>query len=138
MMNSQITRRDFLRSAGAATVAASTLSTGWSAESDKKVTLAFVGCAHIHTPNFVDLLKRRQDVRVKSVWDHDAARAEKRAKSLGAQVVSDVGQIWSDPEITAVIICSETNRHHDLILAAAKAGKHLFAEKPLGITAQES
>jgi predicted dehydrogenase len=53
-------------------------------------------------------------------------------------VVGDVNKIWSDPAIVAVVICSETNRHHDLVLAAAKAGKHIFAEKPLGITAKES
>jgi predicted dehydrogenase len=77
-------------------------------------------------------------VKVKAVWDHDASRAERRGKALETKVVSDVGEIWSDPEIQAVVICSETNRHHDLILSAAKAGKHMFAEKPLGITAKES
>jgi predicted dehydrogenase len=53
-------------------------------------------------------------------------------------VVEDVNGIWADPEVQAVVICSETNRHRELILAAAKARKHIFAEKPLGITAQES
>src|SRR5882724_11479851 len=42
------------------------------------------------------------------------------------------------PEIKAVVICSETNRHHDLVLAAARAGKHMFVEMPLGITGKES
>jgi predicted dehydrogenase len=36
------------------------------------------------------------------------------------------------------VICSETDRHLDLVLAAAKAKKHMFAEKPLGITAADS
>src|SRR5262249_13011399 len=38
----------------------------------------------------------------------------------------------------AVVICSETTRHHDLVMAAAEAKKHMFVEKPLGITAKES
>ena len=135
-MNLDLTRRDFIRSAGVATLAAASLPSALAA--NKTITLAFVGCAHIHTPGFVNLLKKRQDVKVKSVWDHDAARAEKRAKELDAQVVNDVDKIWSDPDIAAVVICSETNRHHDLVLAAATAGKHIFAEKPLGITAKES
>ena len=100
--------------------------------------MAFVGCAHIHTPSFVDLLKKREDVQVKTVWDHDAARAEKSAKILGAKATTDVKQVWSDPEVSAVVICSETNRHRDLVLAGARAGKHMFVEKPLGITAKES
>jgi predicted dehydrogenase len=105
---------------------------------NKTITLAFVGCAHIHTPGFIRLLKSRKEVKVKWVWDHEADRAEKRAAELGAQVVSDVNQVWSDPEIVALVICSETNRHRELVLAAARAGKHMFVEKPLGITARES
>jgi predicted dehydrogenase len=136
-MNTNLTRRDFLKTTGAAAVAAGTLHAAW-AQGDKKITVALVGAAHIHTPGFIDLVKKRDDVRVKSVWDHDAARAEKRAKELNAEVVNDVSRIMADPEVQAVVIYSETNRHHDLVLAAAKAGKHMFVEKPLGITAKES
>jgi predicted dehydrogenase len=138
-MSSKVDRRTFLQRAGTATLAAAALPRlGRAADPDKPVTLAFVGCAHIHTPGFIDLLKRRKDVKVKSVWDHDQARADKRAKSLDAQVVTDLKKIWDDPDVAGVVICSETNRHHELILAAAQARKHMFAEKPLGITAQES
>lgn len=136
-MNPNLTRRDFLKTTGATVVAASALPTTW-AQSSGKITVALVGAAHIHTPGFVDLVKKRNDVGVKAVWDHDPARAEKRGKELNAPVVSDLEKIWSDPEIQAVVIYSETNRHHDLVMAAAKAGKHMFAEKPLGITAKES
>ena len=123
--------------AAGAALAAATLPAAF-AQTEKKITLALVGGAHIHTPGFIDLVKKRNDVKVKSVWDHDRPRAEKRAKELNAQPVSDVKEIWSDPEIAAVIIFSETNRHLDLVLAAAKAGKHMFVEKPLGINAKES
>jgi predicted dehydrogenase len=101
-------------------------------------TLALVGCAHIHTPDFVKRLNKRDDVKVKLVWDHDNERAEKRAAELNTQTVSDVNAIWLDAEIQAVIICSETNRHEPLMMAAAEAKKHLFAEKPLGIGAGDS
>src|SRR5437762_2308766 len=136
-MNFNLTRREFIRDTSFAAAALAGLST-LAAEPTKKINIAFVGVAHIHTPGFIDLIKTRPDVRVKSVWDHDTARAEKRAKDLGAAVVKEAEEIWRDPEISAVIICSETNRHHELVLAAAKAGKHMFAEKPLGITAKES
>jgi predicted dehydrogenase len=136
-MNGTFSRREFIHTASIAAVAAASLPPAL-AQTAKTVTLAFVGVAHIHTPGFIDLLKKRSDVKVKSVWDHDPARAEKRAKELGAQAVKDVNDIWSDPDITAVVICSETKRHHDLVLAGAKAGKHMFVEKPLGITAKES
>lgn len=136
-MASKLNRRKFLQrtSLAAGAVAAAP---GLTLAQEKKVTLAFVGCAHIHTPGFVDLLRKRADVRVKQVWDHDEARARKRAGDLKAHVVSNLDEVWSDPEVAGVVICSETNRHKELVLAAAKAGKHMFVEKPLGITAQES
>jgi predicted dehydrogenase len=101
-------------------------------------TLALVGCGHIHTPNFIRRLNDRPDVKVKSVWDHDAERAGQRAGELNARAVSDLAAIWSDPDVEAVIICSETNRHEPLVMAASEAKKHLFVEKPLGIEAEES
>ncbi len=100
-------------------------------------TLALVGAAHIHTPNFVKKMASREDVTVKSVWDHDAARAAKSAEQLGAQV-AELGAIWSDPAIEAVVVCSETNRHEELVTPAAGAAKHLFVEKPLGMGAADA
>jgi predicted dehydrogenase len=99
--------------------------------------LAFVGCGHIHTPGFIKMLGKRNDVAVKYVWDHDAARAAKRATELNAKVV-DLSVIWNDADVTAVIVCSETDRHEALVLPAAEAKKHLFVEKPLGLGAKDA
>jgi predicted dehydrogenase len=100
--------------------------------------VALVGCAHIHVPGFIDRIKKNSAIGVKSVWDHDAERAQRRADELGAQVVADVSDIWNDSEIEAAVICSETNRHEPLVLAGAEAKKHLFVEKPLGIGAADA
>jgi predicted dehydrogenase len=132
-----LTRRDFLQTTATATIATGLLPSALG-QGDSKITVALVGAAHIHAPGFVDLLKTRKDVTVKSVWDHDSARAEKYAKDLNSRAVSNVQEIWSDPEIKAVVIYSETNRHPELVAAAAKARKHMFVEKPLGITGKES
>jgi predicted dehydrogenase len=135
-------RRDFIKAAGGVAIVAALpggLAAATAGALSPPVTLAFVGCAHIHTPGFVKLLAGdRPNVRVKFVWDHNPARAERRAAELGAAVAADVQQIWSDPEVVAVVICSETNRHRGLVLAAAAAGKHIYAEKPLGTTSTES
>jgi predicted dehydrogenase len=101
-------------------------------------TVAFVGCAHIHTPGFITAIKKRDDIKVKSVWDHDAARAKKKANDLGAAVVDDFNAIYADKEIEAVVICSETDRHEALVIPAAAAKKKIFAEKPLGIGSKDA
>ena len=108
------------------------------AEAQPPVQVALVGCAHIHTPSFIALLKSRADVKIKCVWDHETARARKYAGETGAAVVDDVGKVWGDPDIQTVLILSETDRHEELVLAAAKARKHLFVEKPLGLGAKDA
>ncbi len=100
--------------------------------------VALVGCAHIHTPGFIERLNKREDIQVKWVWDHDAERAARRAGELKAQVTGELSTIWGDPAVEAVIICSETDRHEPLVLDAAAAKKNLFVEKPLGMGAADA
>jgi predicted dehydrogenase len=102
------------------------------------IEIALVGGAHIHTPGFIQKLNDRADAHVRSVWDHDASRAQRRAEALKASVVADPAEIWRDPSIKAVVICSETNRHAALVDAAARAGKHMFVEKPLGMGGKDA
>jgi predicted dehydrogenase len=102
------------------------------------IQVAFVGCAHIHTPGYAKRVAERKDVQAKFVWDPDPARAKQRALELHALVVRSRATIWADPEIAAVIICSETNRHLRLVKEGTAARKHLFVEKPLGVGSRDA
>lgn len=46
-------------------------------------------------------------------------------------LTTDYSDILNDAEIEAVLICSSTDTHAQLIIEAAKAGKHIFCEKPI-------
>lgn len=48
-----------------------------------------------------------------------------------ANVTKDTRDIFNDKEIEAVIICSSTVTHAKYIIEAARAGKHIFCEKPI-------
>ncbi len=105
--------------------------------------LALLGCAHIHTPGFIKTVLKRPDVKVKSVWDHDAARGQQRADELSARFLGDYRTILADPEIAGVIVCSETKLHEELVTAtcdSTKSGrkKFIFVEKPLGMGARDA
>jgi predicted dehydrogenase len=104
-----------------------------------KLVTAFLGVAHIHTPGFIHAVNKRKDeISVKYVYDRDAARGEKRAGELeGSAFTASPQAILEDPEVTSVVICSETSEHLELVSAAAKAGKHIFCEKPLGLGADD-
>lgn len=100
---------------------------------------AFLGVAHIHTPDFVARLHARDDVKVVAVFDHDAARAGATQREFsGARLATSAEEILADSSIQSVIVCSETVHHLALVVAAAKAGKHIFCEKPLGLGAADA
>ncbi len=94
--------------------------------------VALVGCAHIHTLGFVKRLQARPAIGVAAVWDHDAARAAQNAAALDAPTVDDPDAIWSDEAIDAVIVCSETNMHEQLVLPARRCRQAPLCRKTVG------
>jgi predicted dehydrogenase len=129
-------RRTFLKTTVLASAAAA--AAGRASAAEGPVALGLVGCAHIHVPGFARLLAARKDARVKWAWDPDPARVAKWGGVVGARTASSPAEVFADPEVKGVVILSETNRHRELVGAAAAAGKHLFVEKPLGISGAES
>ncbi|MEM1060504.1 MAG: Gfo/Idh/MocA family oxidoreductase [Verrucomicrobiota bacterium] len=99
---------------------------------------AFLGTVHIHTPDFVNRVNARPGSAALAVWDSDGDSAARRAADLRCPVASGPEEICARPDIDAVIICSETSRHAELVAMAAAAGKHLFVEKPLGMSAADA
>ena len=76
---------------------------------------ALIGASHIHTPGFVKKLKDRNDIKVIAVWDKDESLAKKTAEILESKQISDFQNILKDSELDAVIVCSETNLHENII-----------------------
>lgn len=50
---------------------------------------------------------------------------------------TDSTEIWNDKDTAAVIVATRHDLHADLVIAALRAGKHVFVEKPLCIRAEE-
>jgi myo-inositol 2-dehydrogenase/D-chiro-inositol 1-dehydrogenase len=71
--------------------------------------------------------------RLKHVVDVHAPAALALAAKHGAQV-STTEEALADPEVGAVIIASSTDTHADLVIAAARAGKAIFCEKPIDLS----
>jgi predicted dehydrogenase len=83
--------------------------------------------------------RTEQSVRVVSVADLSHPAAEHlAARWQGAQAFESAEEIIADPSIDAVWICTPTAMHRQICIAAARAGKHIFCEKPLAMTAAEA
>src|SRR5215470_6251901 len=56
------------------------------------------------------------------------------AKLEISRTFPDYKDVISLPDIDAVVICTPTNTHPQIILDAAAAGKHIFCEKPVKLS----
>jgi len=92
---------------------------------------AIFGAGRIGTIHAGNLAKAA-GARLAYVVDPNAEYAQTLAARHGAQVAT-VRQVFEDRNIGGVLICSSTDTHADLIMAAAAAKKHVFCEKPVDL-----
>jgi len=55
----------------------------------------------------------------------------------GVRVHAGYQELIEDPSVDAVIICYPNAMHHDAVISAVEAGKHVLVEKPIGMNAAE-
>ena len=99
----------------------------------KKLKIGMIGTGRIgrlHGENLAYSVPEARLVAVADLYLNEDMKSW--AQGLGVSTISaDPSDIINDPEIEAVFICSSTDSHAGLILDAAKAGKHIFCEKPI-------
>ena len=99
----------------------------------KKVRIGLLGAGRIgrlHGENLAHAVPEADLYAVADPFLNDDGRAW--AQSMGIEkAYTDPEEIFKDPSIEAVFICSSTNTHADFIIRAAAAGKHIFCEKPI-------
>ena len=97
------------------------------------IEIALLGCGRIGRVH-ARTLSQLAGARVAAVSDAVPEAANALAEPTGARVM-DAEAIMADPLIDAVVIGTPTPTHYDLIHAAARAGKAVFCEKPVDLSA---
>ncbi len=103
-----------------------------------EIVIGILGCAHIHIKDHVTFILHKKNIRVDSIWDESEERAKQYCQQLRCVFAKDPDEILSNKEISAVLICSETDQHDDLVIAAFQAQKSIFVEKPLAVDASRT
>ncbi|MGB0626208.1 MAG: Gfo/Idh/MocA family protein [Alphaproteobacteria bacterium] len=83
----------------------------------------------------VGLLHGNQKLRVVAGVDVDPASARDFATENGIVLSDDYQAVLDDPAIDGVVLVTPHSTHEALVLQAARAGKQVFCEKPLSLTA---
>jgi myo-inositol 2-dehydrogenase/D-chiro-inositol 1-dehydrogenase len=97
------------------------------------VNIGILGCGRIGQVH-ARSLQMVDGARVAAAADPFPEAAQALAARTGATVMS-AGEIIANPDIDAVVIGTPTDTHYDLIQASAKAGKAIFCEKPVDMSA---
>jgi myo-inositol 2-dehydrogenase / D-chiro-inositol 1-dehydrogenase len=106
--------------------------------SGKKLQFGLIGAGRIGRVHAETVAFRLPEAEIVSITDMNGAAAEALAARYGiAHIAASAAEIFSNPKIDAVLICTSTGTHADLIVEAAKAGKHIFCEKPISLSLPE-
>ena len=105
----------------------------------EKIKVAVIGCGTIandaHIPSYI---KNTEGGEIKYFCDIIPERAQKAVEKYGVgTAVTDYHDILSDPEITAVSVCTPNNVHKQISIDFLRAGKNVLCEKPASRTFDE-
>ena len=101
----------------------------------KQLKVGIIGAGRIGSLHAKSICYNVPTAKVVGITDVFAENAKKVAAELGIEkVYADYKEMLADPEVEAVLVCSSTDTHADIAIEAAKAGKHIFCEKPVDLT----
>lgn len=104
----------------------------------KKLNIGIVGAGRIGKVHAASITYHIPQAQIAMVTDVYEPAAKALAETYGVPRYStDYMDIVNDPEIDAVLVCSPTPTHADISIAAMKAGKHVFCEKPVDLTIEK-
>jgi predicted dehydrogenase len=98
----------------------------------EKVRVGIVGLGWVAQVFHLPLLTKFTDAEVVAVCDKDKSRVRMIAERFGVpNTYYDYEQMLQSEELDAVIVCTSTDAHLEVTLAALKAQKDVFVEKPI-------
>ena len=99
------------------------------------VNFAMIATGRIAGDRLAPAVAEAEGARLWSVYSRDRQRAAdfaaRHRAAAPAPAFDDRGALLADPALDAVIIASPDKLHADQGIAAARAGKHVFVEKPM-------
>ena len=99
-----------------------------------RLNIAVIGVGRMGSVHVRNLIQRIPEANVVAICDIRLDVAQKVADELGIrEVVYDYRQLLADERVEAVLIAASTDVHAVMVADAAKAGKHIFCEKPLAL-----
>ncbi|RAP76510.1 Gfo/Idh/MocA family protein [Paenibacillus montanisoli] len=101
------------------------------------IRVAMLSYWHVHAWDYTKQAQENPNTEIVAVWDELPNRGQENADKLGVPFVADLDELLARTDIDAVVIDTPTNIHRDVMVKAARAGKHIFTEKVVAPTLSE-
>jgi predicted dehydrogenase/threonine dehydrogenase-like Zn-dependent dehydrogenase len=100
--------------------------------------VSLIGAGNFARGVMLPTLSKIGDIEWRGICTAKGMNAEHTGQRHGFTfATTDHSEIWSDLQTAAVFIATRHDLHADLVIAALRAGKHVFVEKPLCIRFEE-
>jgi len=93
---------------------------------------------HVHAQDYASEAEEHPGAEVCAVWDEDGERGRTEASRRGVPFYEDLDGLLSLEDVDGVVVTTPTVAHREVIPRAARAGKHVFAEKVIAPTLREA
>ncbi|MGB7266625.1 MAG: inositol 2-dehydrogenase [Terracidiphilus sp.] len=104
----------------------------------KRLHFGIIGAGRIGRVHAETLAFRLPEAEIVAIADVNGEAAQAVATRCNIpRVVASAEEILGDKTIEAVLICTSTDTHAELIVKAARAGKHIFCEKPVSLSLEK-
>lgn len=102
----------------------------------KDLGVAIIGTGWV-SDEHIKAFQQNPQSEVRAIVSRDRARAQAKAAEHGlkAAAYDDLDAALADPNVDIVSICTPHHVHAEQAIAAARAGKHILAEKPIALDA---
>src|SRR5258708_5090236 len=97
-----------------------------------KLKVGIIGCGNIF-PAYIKGCRQYDILDVVACADMDISRAQTAAQQWNIPTAYSVDDLLADPSIQIVINLTPPQAHATVSLAAIRAGKHIYSEKPLAL-----
>ena len=103
-----------------------------------KIRVGLIGAGRIGKLHIEHLVQNIPEVELVTICSLNRPNLEAVATQFNVpKVTTDYNTLLADPEIDAVLVTASTNTHVEISQAAAKAGKHIFCEKPISLDLEQ-
>ncbi|MCA0456542.1 MAG: Gfo/Idh/MocA family oxidoreductase [Chloroflexi bacterium] len=102
------------------------------------IRIAMLSFWHVHGKDYARAAEEHPDTEIVAIWDEVPERGRAEAAKRDVPFFENLDELLAQPNVDAVVVDAPTSMHRDVMVKAARTGKHIFTEKVIAATQREA